>query len=149
MVNSPEKIVSDWIVAGAARIIFEIEGVKDFETAVAEVNGRVPIGVSLTLDTPDDTVALAARHTDVIQCMGWEFSHLGRQGEPLDTRVFEKIKGLREKYPSHMIAIDGGVTFQNAAKLLEAGADKLVIGSALWKGGNVHENFAKFKKILG
>jgi len=55
MVNNPERMISDWVSAGASRIIVEIEGVKNFPACVKSVAGRVPFGVSfrwrLTLQT--------------------------------------------------------------------------------------------------
>lgn len=165
MVRGPERIISDWIAAGASRIIVQIEGVmaadvrgldgtriyadiaRQFEKSVEAVAGRVPLGAALALDTPNQALELIANDISIIQCMGWELSHLGRQGVPSDERVFDKIRQLRQKYPEHIIAVDGGVNRENISKLLEAGAKRFVIGSALWRGGSVRENFEKFKGL--
>ena len=148
MVRDPEHIISDWIAAGVARIIIQIEGVENFQACIEEVAGRVPLGVALSLDTPNDILKSFASDISVIQCMDWKFSHLGRQGEPLDERVFGKISELRREFPEHIIAVDGGVTLDNAPKLLEAGATRLIVGSALWRDGAVRENLAKFKELV-
>ena len=147
MVNEPEKIISDWITAGASRAIIQIEGAKNLDKCIQEVSGRVPIGVSLALDTPHDVLKPFAQDISVIQCMGWKISHLGRQGELLDEAVFDKIKELRRDFPEHTICIDGGVTLENATELISAGANHLVVGSAIWKDGAVRENLEKFKNL--
>ncbi len=147
MVREPERIISDWLAAGASRIIVQIEGVKHFEQTTLAVAGRVPLGAALALDTPNQVLEPIAKDISIIQCMGWELSHLGRQGEPLDARVFDKIKALRQEFPEHIISIDGGVTLENAPKLQDAGANRLVVGSALWANGALRENLAKFKNI--
>lgn len=147
MVREPEKIISDWITAGASRVIFQIEGVKDFGKCLKEVDGRVPVGASLALDTPHDALKPFVQDIAVIQCMGWNFSHLGRQGESLDNAVFEKIRMLRQDFPQHIISIDGGVTLENATELLEAGANRLVVGHALWENDTVRKNLAEFKEL--
>lgn len=147
MVNKPEVIISDWISAGASRVIIQLEGAKNFGACVGAVAGRVPVGVALALDTPNEALQPIADNVEIIQCMGWEFSHLGRQGQPLDERVLAKISELRKLYPKHIISVDGGVTLENAPLLLQAGASRLVVGSALWAGGAVRENMARFKKL--
>src|SRR3989338_7950944 len=54
MVNEPERIISAWITAGAAQIIIQIEGAKNFGSCLSEVAGRIPVGASFALDTPND-----------------------------------------------------------------------------------------------
>lgn len=147
MVREPERIISDWITSGASRVIVQIEGAEHFEKSVEAVAGRVPLGVSLALDTPNHVLESIAKDISIIQCMGWELSHLGRQGVPLDERVFDKIRQLRQKYPEHIIEVDGGVTLENAPKLLKTGANRLAVTSALWRDGGLRENLAKFKEL--
>lgn len=147
MVREPERIISDWIAAGASRIIVQVEGTEHFEKSVEAVAERVPIGVALALDTPNQVLQSIAKDISIIQCMGWELSHLGRQGVPLDEGVFDKIKALRQEYPQHIIEVDGGVTLENAPKLLKAGASRLAVTSALWHDGALRENLAKFKEL--
>ncbi len=55
----------------------------------------------------------------------------GFSGQEFMPVVYQKIAAL-----SCTIAIDGGVNVDNAKKLLEAGADQLVVGSALFSSGN-------------
>ncbi|MDO8482606.1 MAG: hypothetical protein Q7S86_02195 [bacterium] len=148
MVRQPERIISDWIAAGASRVIVQVEGTEHFEKSIEAVASRVPLGAALALDTPNEVLEPIAKDISVIQCMGWELSHLGRQGVPLDEGVFDKIKALRQKYPEHIIEVDGGVTLENAPRLLEAGASRLAVTSALWRDGALRENLAKFKELV-
>lgn len=147
MVRGPERIISDWITAGASRVIVQIEGTEHFEKSVEAVAGRVPLGASLAVDTPNKILQPFAKDISVIQCMGWELSHLGRQGVPLDERVFDKIRALRREYPEHIIEVDGGVTLENTPKLFSAGATRLAVTSALWRDGALRENLEKFQAL--
>ena len=147
MVREPERIIGDWIIAGASRIIIQLEGVSDFQKSFEAIAGRVSLGVAVALDTPESALAVVAGQVEVIQCMGWNFSHLGFQGRPFDERTIDKVKQLRQKYPKHIISVDGGVNLENAPKLLSAGSERLVVGSALWQNGTLRENLAKFKKL--
>ncbi len=148
MVRKPELIVGDWITAGASRIIAELEGISDFQKVLEAVAGRVPFGVALALDTPIESLEPVAPDIAVIQCMGWNFSHLGAQGEPFDDATFERVRQLRQMYPKHIIEVDGGINLENAPKLLVAGADRLVVGSALFEQGSLRENLAAFKALI-
>lgn len=65
----------------------------------------------------------------------------GFGGQKLIQSQFEKIRALRAMIgdrPIH-IEIDGGVTVDNARALVEAGADALVAGSSVFKGGSVDQ----------
>ena len=148
MVQAPERIISDWIAAGASRIIIQIEGAEDFSRSLLAIADRVPVGVSFALDTPNEKFAPLAKDVAILQLMGWNFSHLGKQGEPFDERAIERVRQLRHEFPEHIVEVDGGVNLENAPKLIAAGADRLVVGSALWKGGNVSANFAEFSSII-
>ena len=58
---------------------------------------------------------------------------IGHYGEPLNEEIFAKIKELRGKKPNLIISVDGGVNKTNLKKLVEVGANHLVVGSAIWQ----------------
>ncbi len=77
----------------------------------------------------------------------------GFGGQTYLPAMTEKIRTLREKldaagYPDLPIQVDGGISAGNAAMVLEAGADRLVAGSGVFRG-NMEENIADFRKLLG
>lgn len=121
---------------------------QNFNKCVEATDGRVPLGVSLCLDTPLKVLAPVAIHVEVIQLMGWNFSSLGRQGQPFDPHAIDAIRELRLLYPKHIISVDGGVNLENAPMVIGAGADNLVVGSAIWESGMVRDNLEKFKGII-
>lgn len=73
-------------------------------------------------------------HVKFVQCMGVD--QVGYQGNPFDERVLEHIKSLRAKYPDLPISVDGAVNRDTAPLLLDAGATRLVVGSAIWNAPN-------------
>lgn len=147
MVRNPELFVDHWILAGASRIIVQIEGVTDFKKCLKAVDGRVPFGVALALDTPVEALKEIASDVTIIQSMGWNISNLGLHGRPFDPKTVERVRELRRTYPEHILSVDGGVNLKNAPDLLSAGAQRLVVGSALWQNGSLRENLAEFKKL--
>ena len=82
---------------------------------------------------------------DFVQFMGIE--NIGYQGEPFDERVFEKIRELRERFPDTIISVDGGVSLENADKLIEAGANRLVSGSAIFESGDIAGTVEVFQNM--
>lgn len=56
-------------------------------------------------------------------------------------------RSVEEKGLELLIQVDGGVTLNNVSVPIEAGADVIVAGSAVYKG-NVEENVRKFKHIF-
>jgi len=75
----------------------------------------------------------------------------GFSGQKFDDRVFEKIKKLNKKREEgnlkYKICVDGGVTTDNAEKLVEAGADELFIGKRLFEG-DLKENIEGYRKVV-
>lgn len=147
MVREPERIINDWVAAGAARIIVQIEGVSDFKRVREAAAGRVPLGVAITLDTPREKLTNIAVDIEVIQLMGWKFKELGHQGRPFDAATVDAVGELRRAYPRYIISVDGGVNLENAPALLRAGADRLVVGSAIFGSANPREAFQEFNRL--
>ena len=61
----------------------------------------------------------------------------------------EKIKVLRKKHPELVISVDGGVKLENVKELVKAGANRLVVGSAIFGDGSPKSNFKEFIKLTG
>ncbi len=100
-------------------------------------------------EQPTQEVIWIAEHilkeADFVQCMG--ILNIGNQGEPFDEQVLEKIKELKTRFEGLPIAVDGGVSLENAKALIDAGATRLVVGSAIWKSGDPIETIQAFKRI--
>ncbi|MEK7390774.1 MAG: hypothetical protein AAB635_01405, partial [Patescibacteria group bacterium] len=84
---------------------------------------------------------------DFVQFMG--IAKIGFQGQLFDERVYDKISGLRATRPNVTISVDGGVNLETATKLIEAGANRLVVGSALFESEDVAVTIEKFFEIAG
>jgi ribulose-phosphate 3-epimerase len=101
----------------------------------------VDVALAIHLDTPIEKLETVADLGSTIQCMG--IAHIGMQGQPADERVYERVREVKRLYPNHVISVDGGVRKENARALVEAGAGRLVVGSALFEG-DIEENFDAF-----
>jgi ribulose-phosphate 3-epimerase len=155
MISEPEKgSAEDWIHAGAKRIILHIESSEKLLDFVKELRKKygypsesavsVEIGIGIGIETPNEmlNIYLTPDETgktlaDFVQFMG--IRKIGYQHQEFDEEVLNKIADLRKKYPELIISIDGGVSFDNASDLVDAGVNRLVSGSALYESEDMKE----------
>jgi ribulose-phosphate 3-epimerase len=140
MVNDPYDKIPDYISAGATRIIIHRGSVDDTELAsIIKDYGKhseelgpfdVELGIALKPSESPDLIKDIADKIHFIQVMGSD--NIGFHGEVLSNNAVELIKVLRAEYPDMPISIDIGVNLEIAPRLLEAGATRLVVGSALF-----------------
>jgi ribulose-phosphate 3-epimerase len=146
MAETPIDEVADWVRAGASSIIVHVEAGGDIvESVVEEWGHTAEIGLAINLRTPLETLMSFFEKVKTIQLMG--IDHVGYQGQVLDDIIYNRIKNLRQLVPNHIIAVDGGVSLQNVKKLIDAGANKLVVGSAIFGEGVPSENFKNFQAL--
>lgn len=137
---------------GAKRIVFHLEAENDSEKFVEFLEGidmysreSIEIGVAINTDTDINKLERIIGNVDFVQCMG--IKNIGKQGEPFDERVINNIRQLRAKYQELIISVDGSVNENTAPMLVEAGADRLVVGSALWRSFDIRETIKYFENL--
>ncbi len=152
MIADPETELENWVLAGAKRLIIHYEALKGsgkiadrMEAIIATLLGRVEIGLAINIDTPVDDIAPYIHDIDVVQCMG--IDKIGFQGQDFNPQVIEKVRELKERFPEKTISVDGSVSIEDAGILRDAGADRLIVGSAIFDNGNVVDAFQKFENI--
>lgn len=137
---------------GPKRIIFHIEAVGELENFLHFLEGidmyirdSIEIGVAINPSTSLEKIFPLFSCIDFVQCMGND--EIGHKGIPLDEQVYKKIKILREKCPDLPIAVDIGVNRLTAPLLVEAGATKLVAGSAIFNTDDIIGTIEEFKNL--
>ncbi|MEX0930608.1 MAG: hypothetical protein WDZ79_02925 [Candidatus Paceibacterota bacterium] len=160
MVHHAERVVLDWVKAGARRVIPHVESDSDIATIIADLReisrdkdslAYTEIGVALNNGTPLEEATQWVAETDeedgidFIQCMGIE--RIGYQGQEFDERVLENVSELRRRYPEMPISVDGSVNLDTAGELVEAGATRLVAGSAIFESHDVHTAIEQLKSV--
>lgn len=152
MVSDAVENLEKYIKLGARRLVFHIEAVGDAQEFREFIEGmdmyvkeNLDIGVALNNDTSLEIIESFIHDIDFVQLMG--IANIGKQGEPFDERVLEKIEQLKTKHPDIIISIDGAVNEDSAERLLVAGADRLVIGSAIWESDDIVGALSYFKEL--
>ncbi|MCM2339380.1 MAG: hypothetical protein NDI62_02920 [Burkholderiales bacterium] len=137
---------------GPKKIIFHVEAssdlnnLKDFIEGIdVYVRDSMEIGIAFNPATPLENIFILTSCVDFVQFMGND--KIGYQGVSLDEKVYEKIKILRERYLDLPIAVDIGVNMDTAERLIDAGATKLVIGSAILNADDIIGTIEEFKNL--
>lgn len=148
MVLNPKHDYEQWIDAGASGIIFHYDEklAEVLKEIISNTKDRgVRAGLALGVDTPIAVLKDFKDIIDSVQLMG--IKQIGFQGQPFEESVIAKVAQVKEKYPDLIVSIDGGVNFETAPKLAEAGVDVLVVGSAIFNQGDVPEAVFYFKSL--
>lgn len=141
MIVNPEKYVQRFAQVGAGMISFHLNAAEDPDAVLALIreNGA-KAGLVINPDIPVESLFPHLKNCDYILLMS-VFAGFGGQKFIEDT--YERIRTLKAEIVSQgleiPIEVDGGVSSANAAALVEAGAEILVAGSAVFKAESPKE----------
>ncbi len=151
MIQAPERHLGEWLPLGASRLIFHIESILDpdhffrgelFESGARKVGEEtmIEVGLAINPDTELEEIVGHVPQADFVQVMG--IAKIGYQGQPFDDRALTHIRSLRERFPNLIISVDGAVNRDTARAFKEAGASRLVSGSAIYSAPDIGETIS-------
>lgn len=157
MVNNPSEIADTFVTVGASKIIVHYSSFKDDQEREvflrefkSKYNMPEPLSVELGLAVGTDiNIEEILKYKDIIdfvQLMG--IDHIGRQGEKFNEKTIERVAELKKLIGDITIQIDGGVKEEHVKPLINAGANRLIIGSAIWNAEDPIDEFENFKSLL-
>lgn len=149
MVENPTVAAKEWVKAGADMLVFHIETIDlaSFKDVVIyDIPRSVSVGVSCSGDTLIESLFPYVEHADYIQIMG--IHTIGLQGQSFDEKTFEKISRIKEKFPHIPVSVDGSVNESTVERLVKAGVDRLIVGSAIVKQENKEEAYKKLRALV-
>ncbi|NQV44216.1 MAG: ribulose-phosphate 3-epimerase, partial [Rhodospirillales bacterium] len=105
-------------------------------------------GVSLNPSTPAHAIECVLDQVDLILVMS---VNPGFGGQSFIENQLEKIHTLRTMIGNRPIEleVDGGINAENASRIVDAGADVLVAGSAVFSGGDYAANIRAIRTAVG
>jgi ribulose-phosphate 3-epimerase len=146
MIKDPEDSLDSWLKAGFTSLIIHVESTRNLGRVIERVRAaRRGLGLALKPSTPLSEVEPWLSVVDFLQCMGSDT--IGYHGVALDPQVLEKLTDLHARYPELILAVDIGVSRETAPKLVEAGATKLVTGSALFQSDDIPGAIKYFSQL--
>ncbi len=149
MVKEPYRYIKEIRQCGADLITIHAEacGHLDSTIKVIRKNGA-KVGVAINPSTPISTIDLILPQVDMVLIMT---VNPGFGGQERISYTLDKVRRLRnrceERGLSMDIQVDGGVTLDNVREFLEAGANVIVSGSAVFRG-DAKQNTTKFLEIF-
>ena len=146
MVSNPEHAVPVWFACGAKRVIYHVESTLRDDLLFRAMHERSSdLSIALNPDTPISRITPLISTFTHVMIMGVK---PGWSGQSFQEVAEEKIKALKDLRPSLIIAVDGGIKLENAKSLAKAGANILIVGSALTDQHDPQKTFSQFKKIV-
>ncbi|MCR5477058.1 MAG: ribulose-phosphate 3-epimerase [Lachnospiraceae bacterium] len=136
MIEQPERYVEEFARCGADLINFHLEATEDVSGTIAKIRSLgKKAGITIKPATPVSALEPYLGDVDMILVMTVE---PGFGGQKLMPECLQKVRELRElcveKGVAPDIEVDGGITKENLSLALEAGANVIVAGSAVFRG---------------
>ena len=149
MITEPFRYIERFAEAGADIITVHLEACSDpLRTLKLIRECGKKAGLSIKPDTPVEIVRPYFEYTDLILIMSVEPGFGGQTLMPIAFRKLEILKEAKRKYGYEgEIEVDGGITLENVSGVIDAGAEVIVSGSAVFKG-NIEENIRSFKEVF-
>ncbi len=151
-----EQIAGDWLSLGATRLTFHAESTTNLPRLLATARGcygggggfvssLISFGVALNIASDLALIEQVLDEVEYVQFMG--IARIGRQGQPFDRRVFEKVRVFHKRHPQVPIQVDGGISLASASELVPLGVSTLVVGSALLQAEDPAKAFSAFENL--
>ncbi|RKM58741.1 ribulose-phosphate 3-epimerase [Butyrivibrio sp. CB08] len=150
MITDPIRYIEEFAKIGSDIITFHQEATDDPQAVIDKIHSfGKRAGISIKPDTP---VSVLAPYLDKVEMILVMTVEPGFGGQKLIPKTLDKIREVRamlnEKNLSTDIQVDGGISKDNVKTVIDAGANVIVAGSAVFKG-NAGDNAAELLKILG
>lgn len=154
MIKNPNKRFEEFVKLGPSRLIFHFRSfakpevaIDFFENLDPFYKNNIELGLAVSAEEGLKGIESIIPHIHFIQVMGIKV--IGVQGSPLDEEYFEKvlaqISAIKKLYPEMLVSVDGSVSLNTKDALLEAGADRLVSGSAIFQSADPLATIEAFK----
>jgi ribulose-phosphate 3-epimerase len=131
MIEHPDRYVAAFVAAGADVITVHQEACVHLHRTLAQIReAGASAGVALNPATPLESLAEVREHTDLVLVMSVD---PGFGGQRFIDGALDKLRRARAYLPAAVaIEVDGGVSLDNAAMLVAAGANLLVAGNSVY-----------------
>lgn len=148
MIVDPDRYISTFKQVGADILTVHYEACTHLHRTIQAIKAEgMKAGVALNPHTPVSVLEDIINDLDLVLIMS---VNPGFGGQKFIENTYNKVSKLKQMITEAgadvIIEIDGGVGVQNASQLIEAGADALVAGSAVFNAENPTEYIAALKK---
>lgn len=149
MIEEPIRYIDAFKEAGADSITVHIEACKDLAATLKKIKeSGLKTGVSIKPHTPVEDLLPYLANLDMILIMSVEPGFGGQAFLPDSLEKIRQTRKMVEEAKKEInIEVDGGIYLSNVKEVLDAGANVIVAGSAVFKG-KAYDNTKAFMEIM-
>ena len=152
MIEQPENLIPEFAQAGADLIIVHVETSPHLNRTIQQIKALgLKAGVTLNPATPLVTLEEVLEEVDQVLVMSVNPGFGGQVYLPGSTEKISRLHQMMgERQLDHIdLEVDGGITPTNAAEVVSAGANVLVVGSAIFNSeASVEKNITALRKAI-
>lgn len=149
MIEKPERYIKAFVDCGSDMINFHVEATNDVAGTIGKIKfyGK-KAGITIKPETPVEAVEPYLKQVDMVLVMTVEPGFGGQKYIPESTERIRRARELADALGVDLdIQVDGGVGQDNVHVVLEAGANVVVSGSAVFHG-DITDNVKRFTAQL-
>ena len=150
MINNPQRYIDDFIEAGADIITLHYESEKHLDRAIQYIKSKgVKAAVALNPATPTVVLKNIIGSLDMVLIMSVNPGFGGQSFIPYSLDKIREVKqmAIEANNEDILIQVDGGIDSNNVKDVVEAGANVIVAGSAVFKNDVIEENIKALRGI--
>lgn len=148
MIDTPSRYVKDFADAGADIITIHYESEVHLDRAIKYIKSLgKKVGVAINPSTKVSVLEYLVSEVDMILVMSVNPGFGGQSFIDYSLDKITEVKELSKKYNKDiMIEVDGGIDKSNVKSVINAGANVIVAGSAVFRDGKIKENISLLKE---
>ena len=141
MIENPDNYIKEFADAGCDIIVVHQEACTHLHRTIQNIKSHgIKAGVALNPATPIETIKYVLQDVDMVLLMSVNPGFGGQSYIPVVTEKIKELKALIDEMNLDIdIEVDGGVKTSNIAEVVNAGANVIVAGSAIFNAGNIDE----------
>ena len=141
MIENPDNYIKEFADAGCDIIVVHQEACTHLHRTIQNIKSHgVKAGVALNPATPIETIKYVLEDVDMVLLMSVNPGFGGQSYIPVVTKKIKELRSLIDEMGLDIdIEVDGGVKPSNISEVVNAGANVIVAGSAIFNAGNIDE----------
>lgn len=150
MISKPDEFIEEFVKAGSDILTVHQEAVTHLHRTIMKIKSlNVKAGVSINPATPVHSLQDILEEVDLVLVMSVNPGFGGQKFIKNSLKKISDLKNIKEKYNyNFLIEVDGGIDTDNVKDVLNAGADVIVAGAAIFKNNNPVQKVTELKKII-
>lgn len=149
MIQDPVRYIHEFAASGADLITFHLEAAPDPKAVIEAIRAEgCKVGISVKPKTPLSEVEPYLDQVDLLLIMSVEPGFGGQKYIPESTQKIAEARAYIDAHcPEVDLEVDGGIKIDNVRTVLDAGANVIVAGSAVF-GGDVRAKAESFGEVF-